>query len=162
MENRQFQIRRMIPEDISEVFRIDAQTAALYWPESSYHFETERNDASRCWVAVNENGSILGFLILWLIVDEIHVANFAVHPEYQNQGIGTALLIHGLINAWEEGARVSFLEVRASNLSALHIYQKLGYEPVGIRKNYYQDNHEDAIMMNLESEAYTKIYNQQE
>jgi hypothetical protein len=44
--------------------------------KAPYHFETERNDASRCWVAVNENGSILGFLILWLIVDEIHVANF--------------------------------------------------------------------------------------
>lgn len=162
MKNRQFQIRRMIPEDISEVFRIDAQTAALYWPENSYHFEVERNDASRCWVAVNDNGSILGFLILWLIVDEIHVANFAVSPEYQGLGIGTALMIHGLISAWKEGARVSFLEVRAGNLPAITIYQKLGYEPVGIRENYYQDNHEDAIMMNLESEAYTKLHNQQE
>ena len=162
MEKRPFQIRRMTPKDISEVFQIDAQTAALYWPEKSYHFEVEKNDASRCWIAVNTNGTILGFLILWLIVDEIHVANFAVHPEYQNQGIGTALMIHGLTCAWNEGARISFLEVRAGNHPAIHIYQEIGYEPAGIRKNYYQDNYEDAILMNLESEAYKKLLDQQE
>lgn len=157
-----FQIRRMSSEDIQEVLQIDVMTAALYWPVASYHFEIEKNPASRSWVAVSEEGTILGFIILWLIVDEIHIANFAVLPKHQNQGIGTALVTRGLVSAWEEGARVSFLEVRAGNKNAIHIYQNIGFEKAGIRKNYYQDNHEDALLMNLDQKSFEKFILQQE
>ena len=72
------------------------------------------------------------------------------------QGIGWALLTHGLRVCYEGGARVSFLEVRAGNVPAIHLYEKAGYHTEGIRKQYYQDNHEDALMMNLDPEAYEK------
>ena len=152
----------MSSEDIQEVFQIDVLTAALNWPVSSYYFEIEKNTASRSWVAASEDGTILGFIVLWLIVDEIHIANFAVHPKHQNQGIGKALVTHGLISAWVEGARISFLEVRAGNKNAIHIYQTIGFEHAGIRKNYYQDNHEDALLMNLETKSFEKFILQQE
>lgn len=147
-------IRLMTSDDIPAVFKIDQESAALYWPESSYHFEVEKNPSSRPWVAVNTANEPLGFLMLWLIVDEIHIANFAVAPCFRQQGIGRALLEYGLKKAWEEGARVSFLEVRASNKAAISLYRKLGFEVVNIRKNYYQDNHEDALLMNLETPDY--------
>ncbi len=157
-----YQIRSMVPEDIQSVFEIDKRTAALYWPISSYRFETEKNAAARNWVAAASEGTILGFLILWLILDEIHVANFAVDPAYQGRGIGRSLLRRGLAEAWEEGARTSFLEVRKGNESALHLYRQIGYEQTGIRKSYYQDNHEDACLMTLNPDAYKTYILQQE
>ena len=147
-------IRLMTSDDIPAVFKIDQESAALYWPENSYHFEVEKNPASRPWVAVNIANEPLGFLMLWLIEDEIHIANFAVSPRFRQQGIGMALLENGLKKAWDEGARVSFLEVRSTNKPAISLYSKLGFGVVNIRKSYYQDNHEDALLMNLETPDY--------
>ena len=92
-ENRpEFSIRPMESGDIPEVFAIDKASAALYWPERSYHFEVETNEASRPFVAVSPDGKILGFIVFWLIIDEAHLANFAVREESRNLGIGRALL----------------------------------------------------------------------
>jgi len=84
-------------------------------------------------------------------VDEAHVATLATHPEYRRQGIGRRLLAYALRQMMQDGARSSFLEVRASNLAAQEMYQKFGYEATGRRRHYYRDNDEDAILMNLSS-----------
>lgn len=143
-------IRPMRTEDIPAAFAIDKASAVLYWPESSYHFEVERNEASRPLVAVDETGKVLGFIVFWRILDEAHLANFAVDPGYRNAGIGRKLLKEGLRICREEGAEISFLEVRAGNAPAIHLYEAFGYETVSVRKGYYQDNHEDALNMNLD------------
>ncbi len=148
------ELRRMIAADIPTVFRIDRESSALYWPESSYHFETEQNRASRPWTALSQQGEIMGFLILWLIEDELHVANFAVAPAFRRRGIGWLLMDNGLNQGWDEGARRSFLEVRAGNEPAIALYSKIGYTEVNRRKSYYQDNQEDALLMNLEEPAF--------
>ena len=150
-------IRPMESADIPRVFEIDKASASLYWPERSYHFEVERNESSRPFVAVNDSGEILGFIVFWLIVDEAHLANFAVSPGHRRQGIGRMLLDHGLRACYEGGARVSFLEVRAGNEPAIGLYTSRGYHTEGIRKQYYQDNHEDALMMNLDPADYEKL-----
>ena len=153
----EYTIRPMKSEDIPEVFAIDKASAALYWPERSYHFEVENNEASRPFVAVGEEGAILGFIVFWLIIDEAHLANFAVSESVRRLGIGRALLLHGLRTCYNEGARVSFLEVRAGNTPALHLYESCGYHTENIRKQYYQDNHEDALLMNLDPEFFEKL-----
>ena len=150
-------LRPMESADIPEVFAIDKASAALYWPERSYHFEVETNEASRPFVAVNPDGKILGFIVFWLIVDEAHLANFAVRSEERCRGIGRALLYHGLKTCYESGARVSFLEVRAGNKPAIHLYETSGYHTESIRKKYYQDNHEDALLMNLDPDDYESL-----
>ena len=152
-----FAIRPMMSSDIPEVFEIDKASAVLYWPERSYHFEVETNEASRPFVAVDPEGKILGFIVFWLIIDEAYLANFAVRSEARNRGVGRALLNHGLRVCYEGGARVSFLEVRAGNTPAIHLYESSGYHTESIRKQYYQDNHEDALNMNLDPEAYEKL-----
>ena len=152
-------IRPMEVGDIPAVFAIDKASAALYWPERSYHFEVEKNESSRPFVAVDAEGRVLGFIVFWLIIDEAHLANFAVDAGARCMGIGWALLTHGLRVCYEGGARVSFLEVRAGNAPAIHLYEKAGYHAEGVRKQYYQDNHEDAILMNLEPEWYEKLMN---
>lgn len=152
-----FIVRPMETKDIPEVFEIDKASAVLYWPEKSYHFEVEQNEASRPFVAEDPDGKLLGFIVFWLILDEAHLANFAVRKTSRCQGIGRALLNIGLSTCYREGARVSFLEVRAGNVPAIHLYQSSGYHTESIRKQYYQDNHEDALLMNLDTQDYEKL-----
>ena len=143
-------IRKMMLEDIPAVVELDRISFTLPWPERSFRFEVTNNPAARCWVA-EIDGRVVGMLVGWMLVDEIHIATIAIHPDFRRQGIGRKLLSHTLRRALEEGAQSSFLEVRESNLGAQEMYRQFGYEPTGRRTRYYKDNDEDAILMNLES-----------
>lgn len=143
-------IRKMMPDDIPAVIQIDQISFSLPWPERSFRFEVTENIASRCWVAEVDQ-RVVGMIVAWLLVDEVHVATIATHPDFRRQGIARRLLSHTLSRAMDEGAISSFLEVRESNLAAQEMYRKFGYEATGRRKRYYKDNDEDAILMNLES-----------
>jgi ribosomal-protein-alanine acetyltransferase len=143
-------IRKMTLQDVPSVIDLDHKSFSLPWPERSFRFELTANPASRCWVA-ELDGKIVGMIVVWLIIDEAHVATLATHPDFRRQGIGTKLLSHALRLMMDEGARSSFLEVRESNLSAQEMYHKFGYEASGRRPHYYKDNGEDAILMNLAS-----------
>lgn len=143
-------IRKMMLEDIPAVVELDKISFNLPWPERSFRFEVADNPASRSWVA-EVDGRVIGMVVGWLLVDEIHIATIATHPDFRRQGIGRKLLAHTLRRAVEEGAQSSFLEVRESNLGAQEMYRQFGYEPTGRRKRYYKDNDEDAILMNLGS-----------
>ena len=89
-------------------------------------------------------------IVIWAILDEAHVATIAVNPDYRGQGIGRRLLAIGLQAAYQRGARMAFLEVRRSNTVAQNLYQRFGFQVVSERLRYYQDNHEDALLMTLE------------
>ena len=143
-------IRKMTVEDVPAVVELDQKSFSLPWPERSFRFELTDNPASRCWVA-ELDGHIVAMIVVWLIVDEAHVATVATHPDYRRQGIGRRLLAHALRQLIQDGARSSFLEVRVSNLAAQEMYRKFGYEVTGRRHRYYRDNDEDAILMNLDS-----------
>lgn len=143
-------IRRMILEDIPAVIELEHISFSLPWPERSFRFELTDNPTSRCWVA-EVDLRVVGMVVGWLFVDEIHIATIATHPDFRRQGIGRKLLSYTLIHAMKEGARSSFLEVRESNLAAQDMYRKFGFEEAGRRKRYYRDNGEDAILMNLGS-----------
>ena len=143
------EIRRMTLEDLPAVVALDQMSFSLPWPERSFRFELTENPASRCWVAVTD-GRIVGMIVNWLLVDEVHVATIATHPEYRRQGIARKLLAHSLRHMSGEGAISSFLEVRESNDAARDMYRKFGYVETGRRKAYYKDNNEDAILMTLD------------
>jgi ribosomal-protein-alanine N-acetyltransferase len=144
----------MTTADLPKVIEIDQRSFSLPWPERSFHFEVEENDAARAWVAevTGTDGVpvIVGMAIGWLIVDEIHIATVAVSSEFRGQGIGIMLMKHLLREAYREGARKSFLEVRRGNEAARKMYSSLGYQEDGVRLHYYQDNQEDAILMSLD------------
>lgn len=151
-----FHLRRMTVDDVSAVSELDRLSFNLPWPERSFRFEVTNNPNSRCWVA-ESGGRIVGALVAWLLVDELHIATLATHPDFRRQGIAQALLTHGLKLAVQEGALSSFLEVRASNEAAQALYRKFGYEEVGRRPRYYKDNDEDAILMTLEGLSVEKL-----
>jgi ribosomal-protein-alanine N-acetyltransferase len=141
-------VRKMTVEDVPAAHAIDVSSFTLPWPERSFRFEVTDNPAARCWVA-EMDGQVVGMLVLWMIVDEAHIASLATHTEFRRRGIAKQLLVEALDNACSEGARTAFLEVRASNEAARRMYQKFGFEEVGRRERYYKDNNEDAILMTL-------------
>jgi ribosomal-protein-alanine N-acetyltransferase len=143
-------IRKMTMDDIEQVIAIDRMSFSLPWPERSFRFELTDNPASRCWVAEVDR-KLVGIIVAWLIVDEVHVATLATHPDFRRQGVAKKLLAHALRELSNEGAQSSFLEVRASNFAAQEMYRKFGYEESGVRPRYYRDNDEDALLMTLES-----------
>jgi len=141
-------LRKMTLEDIEQVVALDQMSFSLPWPMHSFQYEVTGNPAARCWVAELE-GRVVGMVVAWFIVDEIHVATFAVHSDFRKQGIGEKLLAITLQSAKDEGAISSFLEVRESNIAALALYRKFGFVVDGRRKGYYKNNGEDAILMSL-------------
>lgn len=94
-----------------------------------------------------DTASIIGFAGLWLMVDDSHVTTIAVHPDYRGKGIGELMLSALVGISYEIGARMVTLEVRVSNAVAQNLYRKYGFKEEGIRRRYYSDNHEDALIM---------------
>jgi ribosomal-protein-alanine N-acetyltransferase len=88
-----------------------------------------------------------GYVIYWVIADEMHILNLAVHPVQRRQGIARALLTAALTQSRDQGAAVVWLEVRPSNTAALALYHSFGFEEIGVRPGYYTDNGEDALIL---------------
>lgn len=164
-------IRRAAQDDLPAIILLDWMSFSLPWPVRAFARElTEPH--SRVWVAETiaetpltyaspvENGiapftapvgqpAVVGMLVLWVVLDEAHIATLAVHPAMRQRGIARQLLVHALRQAAREGCESALLEVRASNLPAQKLYESFGFEVVGRRPRYYQDNNEDALLMTL-------------
>ena len=141
-------VRRMTVEDVPAAHEIDKLSFTLPWPERSLRYEVSGNPSARCWAA-ELDGHLVGMLVLWMIVDEAHIATLATHHEFRRQGIAKQLLVTALEHVYLEGARSALLEVRAGNEAAQAMYRKFGFEVVGRRERYYKDNNEDAVLMTL-------------
>jgi [ribosomal protein S18]-alanine N-acetyltransferase len=141
-------IRPMIAADLPAVIELDQLSFSQPWPPAAFEVELE-NINSRCWV-VDVDARVVAALVLWRVLDEAHIATVAVHPDFRQRGIGSALLRASMDAAYAEGARIYHLEVRAGNLAAQKMYADFGYEVVGRRPGYYQDNGEDALLLTLE------------
>lgn len=146
----EFRIRRMLPADVPAVHALDRLSFSLPWPESSYRFEVGENSNAIPLVVETANGEVVGMAVTWVIVDEAHIATIALHPGLRRRGLGRRLLAESLRQAYERGARLAYLEVRRGNMAAQALYLDFGFTIVGERPRYYQDNHEDALLMTLE------------
>lgn len=138
-------IEPMDINSISDVLEISTLSFPVPWSETSLLGEL-KNPLAKYLVA-KDNNKIIGFMGVWLIVDEGHITNIAVHPNYRGYGIGD-LLIDGIINLCKNNNCIALtLEVRLSNIIAQNLYKKHGFIEEGIRKKYYEDNGEDAVIM---------------
>ena len=95
------------------------------------------------------DGVLAGYMAFSLIADEMEILNLAVHPEYRRQGLGEALLSRSLEISEANGTTKSFLDVKVSNDPALALYRKFGYKKIGVRKKYYPDTKEDALLFQV-------------
>ncbi len=147
-------IRTMRQDDLEQVLTIDRQSFSLPWPESAYRYELLENQSSFLRVAEielpDESRLIVGVVVVWMILDEAHIATIAVHPEFRGQGIATRLMVSVMREAFRLEARLATLEVREQNTAAQRLYQRFGFNIVGRRPRYYKDNQEDALIMTLE------------
>ena len=153
-EPAEFVIRPMDLDDIPQVHAIDQLSFSLPWPERSFRYEMTENPTSRQWVAeaVGANGvrRVVGLAILWLVLDEIHIGTFAVHPDFRRRGVARQLLARSLLAARTEGATHAYLEVRRGNIAAQKLYESFGFHLTGVRQRYYKNNGEDALLMDLD------------
>jgi ribosomal-protein-alanine N-acetyltransferase len=140
-------------EDIPRVHEIDVDSFSLPWPEKSYQFELTQNPTTLAIVAElvppGATAIIIGMAVVWIMIDEAHIATIAIHPYFRGHGIGKQLLAETLRQSNHRGAIIATLEVREHNHIAQQMYQKFGFETVGRRPKYYQDNNEDAVLMTL-------------
>ncbi|MBN1536626.1 MAG: ribosomal protein S18-alanine N-acetyltransferase [Anaerolineales bacterium] len=144
-------IRYMRLSDLEQVQAIDRISFSLPWPSNAFHYELMENKNSLPMIAEfdqsNENKLVVATIILWIVMDEAHIATLAVHPDYRRLGIAQKLLATALLEAIQKGAHQATLEVRSGNQEAQSLYHRFGFKIVGRRPRYYKDNYEDAVIM---------------
>ena len=134
-------------DDLPRIMEIEAASQPVPWTEALFVRELE-NPVSRIWVAALD-GEVVGFLVVWSVVDELHILDVAVAPESRRQGHARAMLKEALADAVRRGLAYATLEVRESNTGARRLYADLGFRELGVRKRYYRDNGEDAVLLGL-------------
>lgn len=138
-------LRRMEDKDLDQVMAIEAVSFPAPWSRDSYRGELANQFAT--YYVVEENGQILGYAGVWCVFEEAHVTNVAVKPEARRRGWGRKLMQKLIETAMSKGAQRIYLEVRPSNLPAINLYRSLGFVPGGLRRGYYTDNNEDALIL---------------
>ena len=137
-------------EDLPEVLAIESLSFSEPWTEEMFLYELSAEGVAHVLVARADEGSgprIVGFLCAWIVAEELHINNIAVHPGYRRRGVASQLLEEMLRRAKVMGAKAGYLEVRASNEAANALYQRYGFRQIGRRRNYYDHPREDAIVM---------------
>lgn len=138
--------RFMREEDIDQVLEVEHASFTTPWSREAFFNEIHNNKFS-VYIVLEENEKIVGYCGTWVVIDEAHVTNIAIRPEYRGKKLGEALLSKLISTTREMGARSMTLEVRVTNHVAQSLYRKFGFQNGGIRKNYYSDNQEDALIM---------------
>ena len=151
------EIREMTQQDLDEVLQIEGASFPSPWSRTLFERELSTPFA-RSFVAQAAQGKeLLGYLCFWLVDREAHILNLAVHPQHPKRGIGTLLLGHGIDYCRQYGVQLVTLEVRRSNYKAISLYRNFHFQPQGIRRRYYTDSGEDAVVMGLVLEEATSL-----
>ena len=135
------------PADLDAVLAIEEASFTSPWTREMYLAEFENVGVTYCYLARDESGQVLGFCSFWRVIDELHVNNLAVAPAHRRQGIGAQLLRAVLAEGVRLGARRATLEVRRSNEVARVLYERLGFAAAGVRREYYSNPIEDALVL---------------
>lgn len=132
---------------LEQVLAIENYSFPTPWTPNAFEYELVKNDFAHYVVALDKDGQVIGYAGMWVLFDEAHVTSVATRREFRGRGLGTALMLEIMGQALLRGANKMTLEVRPSNQVARRLYQGLGFVEKGIRKQYYADTKEDAIIM---------------
>lgn len=138
--------RPMRVDDIETICEIEKEAFPTPWTAGAFHNELTNNHFAQ-YLVMEMEGTIAGYAGMWLIMDEAHITNIAVRTPYRGRKLGERLLTELRRKAWSKGAKRMTLEVRVTNRIAQNLYEKMGFRSVGVRKGYYTDNNEDALIM---------------
>ena len=144
----QYQFRAMTDADLDEIMEIEPHIYSHPWTRGN--FADSLKSAHSAWVLLH-NEKIIGYALMMMVLDEAHLLNLSISKPYQKQGLGRLLLEHMISIAQALNAANMFLEVRASNISAIALYENIGFNEMAVRRGYYPAQHgrEDAILMGL-------------
>lgn len=142
----EFQVMPMTKKDIDEVLQLERLCFHVPWSREAFRMEIEKNQCAKYYI-VRDNNHLIGYGGMWLILDEAHITNIAVHPDHRRQGVGRLIMETLMKEAAGLNMERMTLEVRVSNKAAIALYKSLGFEEGGIRKKYYSNNLEDALIM---------------
>jgi ribosomal-protein-alanine N-acetyltransferase len=148
LRNDDFVIKPMALHDIDQIMEIENVSFPTPWHEKI--FEMELKKPRTLQLVCKKDSKVVGYLVSWMLYDEIHILNVAVHPDFRRSGIAKQLIDYTINHFAGKGAITVILEVRTSNKAALNLYEKLGFKTLRARKNYYTDTGEDAIVMMLD------------
>jgi [ribosomal protein S18]-alanine N-acetyltransferase len=140
-------IRTLQLRDLSAIEDIERDSYATPWSRSMFAGELSKASSVCLGAFDEETGELIGYLIVSRYVDAWHVMNIAVDPSSRRAGVATALLVRLFELTTSDGRRGYTLEVRVSNKGAINLYEQVGFQPRGIRRGYYTDNREDALIM---------------
>ncbi|TDT62438.1 ribosomal-protein-alanine N-acetyltransferase [Fonticella tunisiensis] len=131
---------------VDDVVLIERLSFTTPWTKEAFISELTRNKCARYRIILKD-GRVIAYGGMWIMLDEAHITNIAVHPEFRGIGLGSMLMEDMISVARENGVHAMTLEVRVSNTHAIGLYKKYGFAEIAIRKGYYQDTGEDAIIM---------------
>ena len=143
------EIRPLSDQDVDTMCAIEHLCFAMPWSKESILHDLHENVCAR-YLVLTVDGVLAAYAGMWLIIDEAHVTNVAVHPDYRGRGYGERILRALMDLARENLMGLMTLEVRRSNAVAQSLYHKVGFIDVGYRKRYYEDNKEDALIMYIQ------------
>lgn len=160
LENKlNISITQMTSDDIENVVKIEEEAyGEHHWSKSSFYDEMQ-NNLAKYYVAKTFDGELVGYAGAWHIIDEGHITTIAVKKTHLRKHIGEALILKILEDCYVNEIKYLTLEVRVSNQPAISLYKKYGFNSLGTRKGYYQDNNEDALIMWTENIFYDKFKN---
>lgn len=148
-------IRPMKLEDLEDICELELLSFSTPWSKESFLHELTKN-AFAIYLVADVNGVARGYCGMWRVLDEAHITNVAIHPDWRGKKLGEKIMREMMKQARKAGTDRMTLEVRVSNNVARNLYYKIGFHDEGIRKGYYSDNMEDAIIMwvNLNDNVY--------
>jgi ribosomal-protein-alanine N-acetyltransferase len=138
--------RFMREEDIDQVLEIEHRSFTTPWSREAFYNELNMNKFA-VYIVLEVDKKVVGYCGVWVVIDEAHITNIAILPEYRGRKFGEALMQNLFDVARTMGAKSMTLEVRVTNYVAQALYRKFGFQKGGLRKNYYTDNQEDALVM---------------
>lgn len=149
MTNGSLTFRYMDLKDIEDVLKVEYASFTAPWSRQAFINELTSNRFA-VYILIEEAEQVVGYCGVWVIVDEAHITNIAILPEFRGKKLGEALLSKVMEVTTKMGAVKMTLEVRASNHVAQSLYRKLGFKDGAVRRGYYTDNQEDALVMWVE------------
>jgi [ribosomal protein S18]-alanine N-acetyltransferase len=152
----------MTLSDMEDVLSIEKLSYSSPWPISQFEKELQNPISCKFTARLMQGGKelVAAYIIFWVVADEAHILNISTHPDFRKMGISKNLLIFALDHMEDRNVRGVFLEVRRSNIIAQKLYRGFGFKAIAVRKGYYGDNNEDAIVMALLLKTQTKKGNQ--
>ncbi len=157
---QKFEIHKMNQEHIDDILIIEELCyGAHHWSKDS--FITELNNKISSYKCLIYKNKCIGYIGFWKIVDEAHITNLSIHPDFQNKKLAQKLLLNMIEECYKDKIKFITLEVRVTNKKAISLYEKFGFKSLGLRKKYYQDNNEDALIMwseNIFDKKYKELY----